>query len=75
MKAVTPAVLQNFFEKTLQPVFNKNDKGRQLQMAALKGLNSAHAVPDPPAEVSSLLFDRVKEVFDILKEETNVSRE
>lgn len=44
-------------------------------MAALKGLNSALAVPDPPAEVSSLLFDRVKELFDILKEETNVSRE
>ena len=62
--------LQSFLDKSLQSVFS--NEGRQLQIAALKGLNSALKVPDPPASVSAILFQKVTEMFEALKQSTDV---
>lgn len=70
LKAITPMALQNFLEKSLQTMFTSG--GRQLQVAALKGLNSALEVPDPPANVSDMLNQKAADLFGIIKDNDDV---
>lgn len=70
---MTPTVLNNFLEKSVQPLFSKDVEGRQLMIAALRGLHSALAVPDPPGPVSVMLCQIVTQLFNTLKHVHEVS--
>ena len=72
MRSVTPAVFQNFLDKSCHPAIIDVSEGRSLCIAALKGLNSALAVTDPPESTVSMLYKMVTKVCDDLKQEINV---
>ncbi|XP_052794014.1 focadhesin-like [Mya arenaria] len=69
VKTVTPSVLKTFLEKSCLPAVQES----MLQLPALKGLNSALKVPDPPESVIAMLYQAVAKTFGVLKTETNPS--
>jgi len=71
VKCVTPSVLKAFLDKTCLTLVA--EKRSPLQLCALKGLESALQVPDPPESVVSMLYQTVAQVFNIFKNESNVS--
>ncbi|XP_052281893.1 focadhesin-like isoform X6 [Dreissena polymorpha] len=72
VKNITPAVLQTFLEKTCLPAVGL-EQGKSLCKAALKGLNAALCVPDPPESVAAMLYRSVCEAFKTLKMEKDPS--
>ena len=74
IRVITPGVLSVYLTKSCKKQCLDRGSSGELSQAALTGLQSALALPDPPEAVSSLLYTTMSDIFVALELEKNVSK-